>query len=96
MLSNLLEWDRFAEERHENKGDRFLKGKSRLTLLMEYVVVDERALPVGAAAEYSIIFAFRVAPAPAPAPAPALPQDTDISVRSVGKKKYVDLIGRDS
>lgn len=92
MLSNLLEWDRFAEERHENKGDRFLKGKSRLTLLMEYVVVDERALPVGAAAEYSIIFAFRVAPAPAPAP--ALPQDTDISVRSVGKKKYVKLIGR--
>lgn len=92
MRSNLLERDRFAEERHENKGDQFLKGKSRLTLLMEYVVVDERALPVGAAAEYSIIFAFRVAPAPAPAP--ALPPDTDISVRLVGKKKYVSLIGR--
>lgn len=30
---------------------------SRLTLLMEYVVVDERALPVGAA-EDSIILAF--------------------------------------
>ena len=37
---------------------------------MEYVKVDERALPVGAAEEDAVILALNAAPAPAPAPAP--------------------------
>ena len=46
---------------------------------MEYVVVDERALPAGGVI-CAIILAL------APAPAPTLPQDSDTSVPSVGQE----------
>ena len=72
-----LRKDRYLKN-EKRKGERERRRKHGLTLLMEYVVVEERALPVGAPACATILDSR--APAPAPTPAPMLPQDSIVPV----------------
>ena len=68
------------EKKKREKKRRDRRRKHGLTLLMEYVVVEERALPVGAPSCATILESRAPAPAPPPGPAPMLPRDSNISV----------------